>query len=110
VAQTQTKKAAKSVAKFQPGAVIGKRPKAADYEEVVAALLVRAMFDYEGLVSTHDAFPDLSLRRKWTLQCWKQALKDADEWIEISERMMILVRKYSFVAVSLFITNLIYPI
>jgi hypothetical protein len=56
VARTQTKKAAKSIAKFQEGAVIGKRLKAADYEEVVAALLVRTMFDYEGLVSTHDAF------------------------------------------------------
>ena len=95
VDRTQTKKAAKSVAKFQDGVVIGKRPKAADYEEVVVALLVRTMFDYEGLVSTHNAFPDVSLRRQWTLRCWKQALKDANEWIEISERMMTLVCKLS---------------
>jgi hypothetical protein len=98
VAPTQSKKVTKSVAKFQQGVVIGKRPKAADYEEVVAALLVRAMFDYEGLVSTYDAFPDLSLRRQWTLRCWKQALKDADEQIEISERMMTLVCKHSFLS------------
>ena len=39
--QTKTKKAAKSVAKYQEGAVIGKRPKASDYEEVVGALLLR---------------------------------------------------------------------
>ncbi len=108
VARTQTKKVAKSVAKFQQGVVIGKRPKAADYEEVVAALLVRAMFDYEGLVSTHDAFPDLSLRRQWTLRCWKQALKDADEQIEISERMMTLVRNHSLLStLSSFTTVLI---
>jgi hypothetical protein len=54
---------------------MGKSPKAADYE-VVAALLVREMFDYEGLVSTHNAFPDVVLRRQWTLWCWKQALKE----------------------------------
>jgi len=96
--QTKTKKAAKSVAKYQEGAVIGKRPKASDYEEVVGALLVRTMFDYEGLVSTHDAFPDVALRRQWTLRCWKQALKDADERIEISDRMMSLVRKHLWVA------------
>lgn len=100
VARTRTKKRAKSVAKFQDGAVIGKRPKAADYEEVVVALLVRAMFDYEGLVSTNNAFPDVSLRRQWTLRCWKQALKDADEWIEISERMMTLVRKLAMSSLS----------
>lgn len=108
VARTQTKKVAKSVAKFQQGVVIGKRPKASDYEEVVAALLVRAMFDYEGLVSTHDAFPDLSLRRQWTLRCWKQALKDADEQIEISERMMSLVCNLSLLStLSSFTTVLI---
>ena len=95
VARTRSKRAAKSVAKFQDGAVIGKRPKAADYDDVVVALLVRAMFDYEGLVSKHNAFPDVSLRRQWTLRCWKQALKDADEWIEISERMITLVCKLS---------------
>ncbi|KIK05918.1 hypothetical protein K443DRAFT_3478 [Laccaria amethystina LaAM-08-1] len=71
--QTKTKKAAKSVAKYQERAIIGKCPKA-------------------GLVSTHDAFPDITLRRQWTLRCWKQALKDADEWIEISDRMTSLVK------------------
>jgi hypothetical protein len=96
VVPTQIKSAAKAVAKSQDGAVIGKRPKAADYEEVVGALLVRAMFNYEGLVSTHNAFPDVSLRRQWILRCWKQALKDADEWIEISERMITLVCKLPF--------------
>lgn len=103
--QTKTKKATKSIAKYQEGAVIGKRPKTSDYEEVVGALLVRTMFDYEGLVSTHDAFPDIALRRQWTLRCWKQALKDADERIEISDRMMSLVRKHlrvAFVAIPQF--------
>ena len=101
---------AKSVAKFQQGVIIGKHPKAADYEEVVATLLVlvRAMFDYKGLVSTHDAFPDISLHRQWTLWCWKQALKDTDEQIEISERMMTLVRNHSFLStISSFTTVLI---
>jgi len=96
---TKTKKAPKTIAKFQEGAVIGKHPKASDYEEVVGTLLVRTMFDYEGLVSTHDAFPDLAVCRQWTLQCLKQALKDTDEWIEISDRMMTLANKCLRVAV-----------
>jgi len=99
------KKAAKSVAKYQEGAVIGKCPKASDYEEVVGALLIRTMFDYKGLVSTHDTFPDVALHRQWTLQCLKQALKDADERIEISDRMMSLVHKHlcvAFVAIPQF--------
>jgi len=101
VAQTLTKikKATKTIAKFQEGAVIGKCLKASDYEEVVGALLVRTMFDYEGLVSTHDTFPDLTVHRQWMLWCWKQALKDTDEWIEISDRMMTLVHKHLRVAV-----------
>ena len=85
------KKAKKTIAKFQVGVVITKRPKVADYEDTVGALLVRAMFDYEGLVSTHDAFPDVSLRHQWSLRCWKQALKDTDQQIELSERMIVLV-------------------
>jgi hypothetical protein len=93
---TLHKKAPKTIAKFQVGVVITKRPKVADYEDTVGALLVRAMFDYEGLVSTHDAFPDVSLRHQWSLRCWKQALKDADQRIELSERMIVLVSIFLF--------------
>ncbi|KAF8812652.1 hypothetical protein BYT27DRAFT_7220810 [Phlegmacium glaucopus] len=60
-----SKKPAKSIAKFQDGAVIG-------------------------LISMHDTFPDISLCCQWTLWCWKQVLKDADEWIEILDRMITL--------------------
>ncbi|KAF8814315.1 hypothetical protein BYT27DRAFT_7219884 [Phlegmacium glaucopus] len=65
-------KAKKTTAKFQDGAVITKRPKVADYEDTIAALL--------GLVSTHNAFPDVPLRCQWTLR-------------ELSDRMMILIKK-----------------
>jgi hypothetical protein len=36
------------------------------------------------------------------LQCWKQALKDADEQIEILETMMMLVHKHSVLSSLLF--------
>ena len=71
------------------------RPKASDYVDIVNATLVRTMFDYEGLVSTHDAFPSPALRRNWALLCWKKASNDADEFYDLSDRMCNLVSCFS---------------
>lgn len=70
------------------------RPKASNYVDVVNAILVRTMFDYEGLVSTHDAFPSPALRRVWALRCWKKASKDADEFYDLFDRMGNLVSSF----------------
>ena len=70
-------------------------PKASDYANIINATLVRAMFDYEGLVSTHDAFPSPALRRHWALCCWKKASEDADAFYDLSDRMCNLVSPFS---------------
>jgi hypothetical protein len=78
-------------AELLDGVVISDRPKASDSIDVVNAILVRAMFDFESLVSTHDAFPSPALRREWALRCWKMASRDADEFYDLSDRMCSLV-------------------
>lgn len=81
-------------AELLEGIMTSSRPKASDYVDVVNAILVRTMFDYEGLVSTHDAFPSPALRRQWALRCWKMASKDADELYDLSDRMCNLVSPF----------------
>jgi hypothetical protein len=75
-------------------------PKASNYVDVVNAILVRSMFDYEGLVSTHDTFPSFVLRRHWAMRCWKKASNDADEFYDLSDRMCNLVSPFSFLPVA----------
>ena len=82
-------------AELLEGIMASSRPKASDYVDVVNATLVRTMFDYEGLVSTHDAFPGPALRRLWALRCWKKASNDADEFYDLSDRMCNLVSPFS---------------
>ena len=71
-------KVALPTAELLEGILTSSCPKASDYVDIVNAILVQTMFDYEGLVSTHDAFPSPALRRHWALHCWKRASKDAD--------------------------------
>ncbi|KAF8800509.1 hypothetical protein BYT27DRAFT_7227440 [Phlegmacium glaucopus] len=67
---TQSSKRSLPVAELLEGVVTSRRPKALDYVDIVNTLLVRTMFDYEGLAS-----------------------KDADEFYELSDRMCNLVKK-----------------
>jgi hypothetical protein len=94
-AQVVQNKAFLPTAELLEGIMPSSRPKASDYVDVVNATLVRTMFDYEGLVSTHDAFPSPALRRQWALRCWKKASKDADEFYDLSDRMASLVSCFS---------------
>ena len=89
------------------GIMSSSRAKASDYTDVVNAILVRTMFDYEGLVSTHDAFPGPDLRRQWALRCWKMACKDANEFYNVSDRMCKLV-SFSLCPSYYALTNLLY--
>ena len=70
-----------------------KRPKASDYEDVVEALILRAAFEYESLISTINAFPGTTLRHKWANQAWKNAGLDADENYKLTDRISSLVRR-----------------
>ncbi|KAF8951859.1 hypothetical protein BDZ97DRAFT_1931639 [Flammula alnicola] len=70
-----------------------KNPKASDYEDTVTALILRAAFEYEALISTANAFPDTTLRHKWARKCWKHAGLDADEQYQMTEAISTLLRQ-----------------
>jgi len=62
-----------------------KNPKASDYEDVANALILRAASEYECLIATEDAFPDMAKRNKWARKTWKGACAAAGEHFEITD-------------------------
>lgn len=77
---------------FRDGVVVNpKKPKAADYEEVVQALIIRAAFEYEALVSTKNSFPDTALRHKWAVKVWKNLTRDTEEHYMMTDAISSLV-------------------
>jgi hypothetical protein len=77
---------------YRSGAEISeKKPKAADYEDIVNALIVRAASEYEALISTKNSFPDTATRNKWAKKCWTNAANAADEHYMLTDRINSLV-------------------
>ncbi|KAJ6597845.1 hypothetical protein B0H10DRAFT_1827035 [Mycena sp. CBHHK59/15] len=74
-------------------AVAGAKPKAADYEPTVRALLLRAMLEYAMRILTINAFPDAGLQVTWAHECFKNACRAANERFKITERMSKLIAK-----------------
>lgn len=81
-----------SVPAFRSGITVNlKSPKAADCEDVVQALILRAALEYEGLISTKDSWPSTMLRHKWAVKSWKNANRDAEENYQITDGINSLV-------------------
>lgn len=80
---------------FAVGYVSGGKPKAADYEDVVQALLLRAMHEYESRIVGVTPYPDSANQSKWTKICWKEACSVAAEDYSMTERMskMVCIKK-----------------
>jgi hypothetical protein len=81
-------------AKFADNFKAGSRPKAADYEDIVQALLIRAMAEYSVYILTVYAFPDTDMQKKWVRECWRAAGKIAGKRFALSDRMANLVRLF----------------
>jgi hypothetical protein len=81
----------KKVPQFAVGYVSGGKPKAADYEDVVQALLLRAMHEYESRIVGVNPYPDSENQSKWTKICWKEACRVAAEDYSMTERMSKMV-------------------
>ena len=81
----------KKVLQFAVGYVTGGKPKAADYEDVVQALLLRAMHEYESRIVGISPYPDSALQSKWTKICWKEACCVAAEDYSMTERISKMV-------------------
>ncbi|KAJ6456802.1 hypothetical protein C8R47DRAFT_1227757 [Mycena vitilis] len=73
--------------------VKGAKPKAADYEPAVEALLIRAMAEYAMLIVTLNAFPDIGLQIIWAKTCFRHACRAANLYYSITERMVKLIGK-----------------
>jgi hypothetical protein len=88
---TQSPPKEKKIPQFAVGYVSGVKPKAADYEDVVQALLLRAMHEYESRIVGVNPYPDSANQSKWTKICWKEACHVAAEDYSMTERMSKIV-------------------
>ncbi|KAJ7148840.1 hypothetical protein C8R46DRAFT_1310955 [Mycena filopes] len=81
--------------KFADGYVAASsgKPKAADYEPVVRALLIRAMSEYTVNIVTKNAFPPLDLQLRWAKESFRSACRAADLHFTITDRMIKLITK-----------------
>lgn len=91
-APTQSRPKEKKIPQFAMGYVGGGKPKAADYEDVIQALLLRAMHEYESNIVGVNPYPDSANQSKWTKICWKEACRVAAEDYSMTERMSKMVR------------------
>ena len=73
------------------GYVSGGKPKAADYEDVVQALLLHAMHEYGSRIVGVSPYPDSTIQSKWTKICWKEACCVAAEDYSMTEWMSKMV-------------------
>ncbi|KAF8239563.1 hypothetical protein L208DRAFT_1468787, partial [Tricholoma matsutake] len=75
--------------------VNGGKPKAADYEDIVQALLLHAMHEYESCVVGISSYPDLANQSKWAKICWREACHVAVEDYGMTERMSKMIKSCS---------------
>ncbi|KAJ7805522.1 hypothetical protein B0H14DRAFT_2611293 [Mycena olivaceomarginata] len=73
--------------------VTGARPKAADYEPVVRALLLKAMVEYCMLILTINVFPDITTQLDWAKKCFKNACRADNVRFSMTERIVKLITK-----------------
>ncbi|KAJ7495744.1 hypothetical protein B0H11DRAFT_2276744 [Mycena galericulata] len=83
--------------KFREGFVVISRvkPKAADYEPVVEALLLRTCAEYSARIVARKSFPPASLQLEWARECWNNAGRAAQEKerYALTDRMAKLITK-----------------
>ena len=81
----------KKILQFAVGYVNGGKPKAADYEDVVQALLLRAMHEYESRIIGVSPYPDSANQSKWAKICWREACHVTVEDYGMTEQMSKMV-------------------
>ncbi|KAJ7804095.1 hypothetical protein B0H13DRAFT_560087 [Mycena leptocephala] len=72
----------------------GSRTNLKDYTEPAAKLLKRAMHKYELRVWTQGGYPLLELQGQWVKEIWDEVCQEADERMELTERMGSMIQKY----------------
>lgn len=84
----------KKIPQFAVGYVNGGKPKAADYEGVVQALLLRAMHEYESHIVGVSHYPDSANQSKWAKICWREACRVAVEDYGMTEWMLKMIKSW----------------
>ncbi|KAF8219802.1 hypothetical protein L208DRAFT_1337754 [Tricholoma matsutake] len=85
----------KKIPQFAVGYVNGGKPKAADYEDVVQALLLHAMHEYESHIVGVSHYPDSANQSKWAKICWREACRVAVEDYGMTEWMSKMIKSWS---------------
>ncbi|KAJ7725294.1 hypothetical protein DFH07DRAFT_854153 [Mycena maculata] len=81
--------------KFREGFVVvkGAKPKAADYEPVPEALLLRAMGEYSVRILTISGFAPTALQLQFGNECWGNSCLSSKQHYGVTERMLKLITK-----------------
>jgi|SRR5882757_5067045 len=80
-------------APLAPG-VDPKTPRTANkvYDAVVAGMLSQAQHKFECLLFTEDAYPNIDVQIRWSLECWEAVCSGTRTYFELSKEMLSLVR------------------
>ncbi|KAJ7290125.1 hypothetical protein C8J57DRAFT_336809 [Mycena rebaudengoi] len=89
------KKTKGKVSEFREGfaPAPGVKAKAADYQDVAQALLLRAMADYCSRIVSIYAFPPVTTQTKWAADCWTVSCRAAKERYILTDCMAKLITK-----------------
>jgi hypothetical protein len=77
---------------FRQGYTPGPKPKAADYQDDVEKMLLRAIHEYSCLILSTDAFPHKRKQTQWAEKTWKAACDEVGVHYVCSLHMVRLVR------------------
>ncbi|KAJ7782949.1 hypothetical protein B0H16DRAFT_1447187 [Mycena metata] len=72
----------------------GSRTNLKDYTEPARTLLHNAMHRYEVCVDTLNTYPGAELQMQWVKEIWDQVCTEAEERMQLTERMAGMITKY----------------
>ncbi|KAJ7676753.1 hypothetical protein DFH06DRAFT_613416 [Mycena polygramma] len=82
-------------AEFVTGkAPTGSRTNVKDYLEPAKGLLTRAQHKYEVRIWTIDPYPGVELQIQWVKEIWDEVCEEANERMELTERMARMIKGY----------------
>ncbi|KAI0669331.1 hypothetical protein C8Q78DRAFT_977934, partial [Trametes maxima] len=76
---------------FRDGHKPTSKPKASDYEPHVYSLILRACHQYEALIATENAFPDLETQDAWATRVWTIVCTGANMFYKLTNRIKTII-------------------
>ncbi|KAJ7684248.1 hypothetical protein DFH06DRAFT_1354030 [Mycena polygramma] len=72
----------------------GSRTNLKDYKEPAKGLLTRALHKYEVRIWTINPYPGVELQAQWVKEIWVEVCEEANERMELTERMARMIKAY----------------